>query len=130
MNVANFIFQLLHICNRPTLNVPTPLHSPCTPSIDYAHLSTNYENTFGNYTNFSIDYAHNFDDCANIPDDRENTTTDSVDMLNIPFVDFYISKPTLIQLLFFCRLKMKTMFTIESVICFLSSSFFICGFCI
>jgi len=105
MNVTNFIFQLLHICNHPTLNVSTPFHSPCTPSIDYAHLSTNYENIFGNYTNFSIDYAHNFDDCANTPDDRENTTADSVDMLNIPFVDFYISKPTLIQLLFFCRLK-------------------------
>jgi hypothetical protein len=64
MNVANFIFQLLHIPNRLTLFILTPLHSPCTPSIDCAHLFANYENTFGASTNFSADYALNSYDYA------------------------------------------------------------------
>jgi hypothetical protein len=35
-----------------------------------------------------------------------------------------------LQLLLSCRSKIKTMFTIRSMICSLSSSFFICGLCI
>jgi hypothetical protein len=69
MNIADFIFQLLHIHNHPTFFVLIPLCSPYTPSINCAHLSTNYENTFGDYINFSTNYAHNSNDYANIPND-------------------------------------------------------------
>ncbi len=69
MNVTYFIFQLLHIRNLFTLYVLTPLHSPYTPSANYAHLSANCEDTSSNYINFSIDYAHNSNDYANTPDD-------------------------------------------------------------
>jgi hypothetical protein len=69
MNVTYFIFQLPYICNLPTLFVLTPLHSPYTPSVDYTHLSTNYENTSSDCIDFSIDYAHNSNDYVNTPDD-------------------------------------------------------------
>jgi hypothetical protein len=69
MNIANFIFQLLHICNLLTLFVLTPFCSPYTPSNDYAHLFADYENTFGDYMDFFADCAHNYDNCANAPDD-------------------------------------------------------------
>jgi hypothetical protein len=59
---------------------------PCAPSADYAHLSTNYENTYGDYIDFSIDCAHNFDDCANTPNEQMNTTTDSTNTFDISFV--------------------------------------------
>jgi hypothetical protein len=61
MNVVDFIFWILHIRNLPTLFVLIPLCLPCTPSTENAHLSTDYENTYGDCTNFSVDYAHNFD---------------------------------------------------------------------
>jgi hypothetical protein len=76
MNAINFIFQLFHILNLPTLIVLTPLHSPYTPFIDYAHLSANYvnlfidcDNTYVDCIDFSVDYANKFDDCANTPND-------------------------------------------------------------
>jgi hypothetical protein len=47
----------------------TPLCSTYTPSTNYAHLSNDCENAFGDYTNFSFECAHNFNDCANTPDD-------------------------------------------------------------
>jgi hypothetical protein len=51
MNVANFIFWLLHIRNHRTLFVLTPLLLPCTHSINCAHLFVDYENTFDDCTN-------------------------------------------------------------------------------
>jgi hypothetical protein len=65
MNVAKFMFQLLHICNLLTISILTPLHSPCMLSTNYAHLFVDYENTSGYYTDFFINYAHNFNDYAN-----------------------------------------------------------------
>ncbi len=128
MNVADLMFQLLHIHNLLTLFVLTPLHSPYTPFIDYAHLSTNYENTFGDCTYFSINCAHNFDDYANTPNDRMNITVNSTDMPNISSLDLCIPNPTLLQLLFIYILKIKVVFTIGSMIYYLSSAFFIYGF--
>jgi len=69
MNIANFIFRLFHIHNLPTLSVPTPFHSPLTPSANCAHLYIDYEKTFGDCTNFFTDYAHKSHDCTNTPDD-------------------------------------------------------------
>jgi hypothetical protein len=54
----------------------TPFHLACTPSTNCAHLSVDYENTFANYTNFSIDCAYNFEDYANTLDDRANIVAD------------------------------------------------------
>jgi hypothetical protein len=128
MNVANFIFRLLHIHNCPTLSVLIPLHLPCTPFVDYAHSFLDCENTFSDCINFSTDCAHNFDDCANTPNDRMNTTTDLADRLDISFVNFCIPNLALLQLLFFYRSKIKTVFTIGSMNISLFSSFFIYGF--
>jgi hypothetical protein len=102
---------------------------PCTPSINYAHLFANYKNTSNDYTNFSGDYAHNSDDCVNIPNDQANIDVDSADTPDISFVDFCIPNFALLQLLLVYKSKIKTMFTIGPMICFLSSSFFIYGFC-
>jgi hypothetical protein len=129
MNVAYFIFRLLHICNLPTLSIMTPLCSPCTPLVDYAYLFANYVNTSGDYTDFSTNCAHNSNDCANTLDDRVNVA-DSANMPDISSLDLNIPNLALLQLLFICKLKIKTMFTIESVIYSLFSTFFICGFCI
>jgi hypothetical protein len=72
MNVANFIFWLLHIRNLCTLVVLTPPYLPCTPFVDYTHLSidhvnssANYDNTYVNCIDFSIDLANKYDDCVN-----------------------------------------------------------------
>jgi hypothetical protein len=69
MNIANFILQLLHICNVFTLSVLTPLHLPYTPYVDCAHLCADCENTSSDYIDFSADYAHNSNDCVNALDD-------------------------------------------------------------
>jgi hypothetical protein len=76
MNVTDFIFQLFHIVNFPLLVVPTPPHSPCTPSVDYVHSFINYVNlsadcdhTFANYIDFFVDYVNKYDDSANTHDD-------------------------------------------------------------
>jgi len=82
--------------NHITLFILTPLCSPYTPFIDYAHLSSDYENTSGDYIEFSANYAHNFDDCVNTPNDRANIVVDSTDMLDISFVDFSIPNLTLL----------------------------------
>jgi hypothetical protein len=112
MNVTNFIFQLLHIHNLPTLSILTPFCLPYTPSIDCAHLSTEYENTSSHYTNLSPNCAHNSNDCVNILNDRTNIIVDSTDMLNLS--------------LNLC--KIKIVFTNRFVICSLLLTFFICGF--
>jgi hypothetical protein len=65
MNIVDFIFRLLHICNLLKLSILTPFCPPYTPFVDFAHLFIDYENTFGDCTIFSIDSAHNFDDYAN-----------------------------------------------------------------
>ncbi len=107
MNDVNFIFQLFHIHNFPTLVVLTPPHSPCTPSTNYAHLSANYFNSFVDYdntsidcTNFSIDHANKFDDCAKMPNDRANTSIDSANTHDKSSSDFCIPNPSLLLLLF------------------------------
>ncbi len=68
MNIADFIFRLLHICNLPTL-VVTPTHLPCTPFANYTHLLAYYDNTFVDCTNFYVECANKYDDCVNMPDD-------------------------------------------------------------
>jgi hypothetical protein len=130
VNITDFIFWLLHICNLLTLFVLTPLHSPCTPSTNCAHLSADCENTSIDYAYFSTNYAHNFDFCANTLDDQRNTAIDSADTPHISSLDLCIPNPILLQLLPICKLKIKIMFTVGSMIYYLSSSFFICGFCI
>ncbi len=94
MNFVDFIFRLFHIRNFPTLSILIPFRSPYTPSAKCAHLSTNYENTYGDCTNFSIDYAHNSNDCVNTLDDRVNTVVDSADMLDISSLNFCIPNLT------------------------------------
>jgi hypothetical protein len=103
MNVANFIFRLLHIRNLLTLFILTPFCSPYTPFTDYAHLSIECENTSGNYIDFSPDYAHSFNDCANTCDDRANIVADSTNMLDISSLDLCIPNHALLQLLLTCR---------------------------
>jgi hypothetical protein len=61
MNVTNFIFQLLHICNLPTLSILSPFRSPCTPFADCAHLFPIYENTTSYYMDSSTDLADTLD---------------------------------------------------------------------
>jgi len=107
MNDINFIFQLLHIHNFPTLVVLTPPHSPCTPSIDYAHLSADYFNSFAKYDNTSIDcidfstnHANKFDDYVKVPNDRVNTSIDSANTHDKSSLDFCIPNPSLLLLLF------------------------------
>jgi hypothetical protein len=107
MNTTNFIFQLLHIFNLLTLVVLIPLHSPCTPFVDCAHLSTNCvnsytncDNTFVDYINFFIDCANKSNDCANTLDDWANTSIDSADTLDNLFLDMCFSNPSLLKLLF------------------------------
>jgi len=83
MNVANFIFQLLHIFKLLTLSVLTPLHLPYTPFVDY-------ENTFCDYIDFFADCAHNYDNYANTPNDWVNTVADSTDMPDISSLNLII----------------------------------------
>jgi len=128
VNVADFIFWLLHIRNLLTLSLLTPLCLPCTPFVDCAHLSTDCDNTYGDYTNFFVDCAHNSDDCANTLNDWVNTAIDSTDTLDISSLHLCIPNCALLQLLFISKSKINTMFTIESMICFLSSTSFISGF--
>jgi hypothetical protein len=123
MNVANFIFQLLHIHNLPTLYVLTPFCLPCTPFVDYAHLTTKCENTYGDCIDFFVN-------CANTHDDQTNTIIVLADTPNISSLDIYIPNLAPLQLLLIYRSKIKNVFTIGSMIYFLFSSFFICGFCI
>jgi hypothetical protein len=66
MNVADFIFQLFHIRSLPTLSVLNPFRLPCTPYADYAHLYIDHGKTSNDYNDFSVDYAH-------LSTDRENT---------------------------------------------------------
>jgi hypothetical protein len=106
MNIAEFIFWLLHIYNTPTLSILTPFHSPFTPFANYAYLSPNYENTTGECINFFVDLA------------------DTIDIS----INLYIPNLALLQLLFICKLKVKTMFIVGSMICYVFSSFFLCGF--
>jgi len=81
MNIAEFIFQLLHIYNIRTLSILTPFHSPFTPFADYAYLFPNYKNT-------TSDYINSFVDLANIIDIS---------------IDLYIPNLALLQLLFICK---------------------------
>jgi hypothetical protein len=69
MNIADFIFRLLHIRNLLTLVVLTPTHLLYTPSANYTHLLAYYDNTFVDCIGFYVDYANKYDDCANMLDD-------------------------------------------------------------
>jgi hypothetical protein len=75
MNIAHFIFRLLHIRNLLTLFVLTPFCSPCTPFVDYAHLFAGCENTFGDYTDFSTNCAHISTNCENTYGEYTNFST-------------------------------------------------------
>jgi hypothetical protein len=128
MNVANFIFRLLHIHNLLTLSVLTSLRSPYTPFASRAHLLVDCDNTSTDYIDFSVDCAHSSKDYANIHDDRTNIIANSSNTFDISSLNRYIPNPAQLQLLLIYKLKIKIVFTVGSVICFLSSSFFICGF--
>jgi hypothetical protein len=106
MNIAEFIFRLLHIYNIPTLFVLTPFHSPFTRFADYAYLSPNYENTTG--------------DCI-------NSFADLADTIDIS-IDLYIPNLALLQLLLICKSKVKIVFIVGSMICYVFSSFFLYDF--
>jgi len=128
MNIANFIFRLLHIHNLPTLIVLTPPCSPHTPSANFAHLFIDYVNSFDDCDNTSTNYTNFFTDCA-------NTSVDSADTCVKSSLDLYIPNPSPLQLLFIdflviCRSKINIMLTVRSS--FYSSSFVFCiyGFCI
>jgi hypothetical protein len=103
MNVANFIFRLLHILNLPTLLVLIPFHSPYTPSINYAHLFVDYinssidcDNTFADCAHLSIDYANESNDYANTLDAKMNIFVDLVDTLDKLPSYICIPKPSLL----------------------------------
>jgi len=102
MNITDFIFRLFYIRNLLTLYVLTLVHLTYKPSTNYAHLSIDSENIFGDIIGFSIDYAHNSDDCVNTLNDEENIVVDSINMPNISFIDFSIPNPTLLPLLLIC----------------------------
>jgi hypothetical protein len=87
INIVDFISQLLHIINIPSLAILTPFCSPCTPSVDYAHLFVGHDNTCVDCTNFSVDYANKSDDCVNTLDDWANIVVDSVDTLDKSSLD-------------------------------------------
>jgi len=106
MNIVEFIFRLLDSYNIPTLSVLIPFHSAFTPFANYAYLSPNYENTISDYINSFVDL---------------------VDTINIS-IDLYIPNLALLQLLLICKSKVKTVFIVGSMICYVFSSFFLCGF--
>jgi hypothetical protein len=101
MNMVDFIFRLLHICIRLILSVLTPLRLPYTCFANDAHLSIDCENTSGECTCFFANFAHNFDDCANIPYNWMNIAIDWANTLDISYVDFYMPNFVLLQLLLF-----------------------------
>jgi hypothetical protein len=86
MKVADFIFRSLHNRNCLTLSILTPFRSPCTPSVNCAHLFVNCENTSNDCTNFSDDCAHDYDDCVNT----------LVDTLDVSSLDLCIPNPALL----------------------------------
>jgi hypothetical protein len=94
MDVANFIFRLLHIFNLPSLAILTPLHTPYTPSIDYAHLSTNCVNSYVDYIDFSIDCGNKSDDYVNMPNDWANIIIDSTNNFDILSSNIRIPNPS------------------------------------
>jgi len=96
MNVADFIFWLLHILNLLTLIVLTPPHSSCTPFVDCAHLFVDCINSFVDCDNTSTDYANKSDDSTNIPNDWVNTSTNAMDTFNISSLDLCIPNPSLL----------------------------------
>jgi len=133
MDVANVIFQLLHISNLPSLVVLTPIHMPCTPFVDCAHLSADYVNSSTNYIDFSTNYANKSDNYTNIPNDSTNIITNLANISDIS--NLWIPNPPLLQLLLMdllliCKSKINIVFTTRSLIYFSSLAFFICGFCI
>jgi hypothetical protein len=77
---------------------------------------------------FFANCAHNYDDYVNIPNDSVNTTTNLANMPNISSLNLCIPNPPLLQLLLICRLKIKIVFIVGSVIYSLSLAFFIYGF--
>jgi hypothetical protein len=101
MNMIDFIFRLFHIRIRLILFILIPLRLPYTCSANYAHLSIDCENTSGECTYFFANFAHNFDDCANIPYNWMNIAIDSANTLDISYVDFYMPNFVLLQLLLF-----------------------------
>jgi len=96
MNAPDFISWLFHICNLPTLIVLIPFCSPYTPSIDYTHLSTNYDNTSVDCIDFSTDYANKYDDCVNVHNDWVNIVIDSADTHDKSSSKSYIPNPSLL----------------------------------
>jgi hypothetical protein len=90
MNITNFIIRLIHILNRPTLFVLTPLCSPSTPFANYAHIFADCENTVGENTDFFVKCAHNSDDYVNTPNGRTNIAINLADIPNMSSIDFCI----------------------------------------
>ncbi len=124
MNATNFIFQLLHMDNLPTLVVLTPPHSPYKLFGDNTHLFVNYVNSSIDCTTFFTNYVKKYYDCANNSTDLANTHDKSSSNL-------YIPNPSLLLLLFIvllviCRSKINIVLTIGSSICSSSSVLCIC----
>ncbi len=61
-----------------------------TPSADYAHLSTNYDNTYSDCIDFFVDYVHNSNDCVNTPNDWVNIIVDSTNTPDTSSLDLCI----------------------------------------
>jgi hypothetical protein len=95
MNTTNFIFQLLHIHNLPTLIVLIPLHSPCTPSIDFTHVFVDYVNSFYDCDNIHANCTNFYANCANKSNDCANTFVDLTNTHDRSSSNFYIPNPSL-----------------------------------
>jgi hypothetical protein len=129
MNVADFIFRLLQICNLLTLFVLIPLHSPCTASIDCAHFSIDCESTYGDYIDF----------CWLCPQlwwlgeyswwPSKYSCWFSWYAWHIIFKSLHPKSRTFV-IIVHLQIEKKIVFIARFVICFLSSSIFIYGFCI
>ncbi len=52
--IIPLIFLTIFISPNLTLSILTPFRLPCTPFVDYAHLSIDNENTSGDYANLYV----------------------------------------------------------------------------
>jgi hypothetical protein len=69
---------------------------PYTPSVNCTHLSTYYDNTFTNCTNFYVHCEKKYDDYVNMPIDWAKTIVDSIDAHDRSSSESYIPNPSLL----------------------------------
>ncbi len=135
INASNSIFRLVHIPNVPMLIILTPLHLPCMPSINYAHLFVDHVNSSVGCGNTSTHHINKFDDYTNTPDDWVNTFVNIVDTLDRLSSNLWIPNPSVLQLLFtnlliIYRSKINIVLIVGSFICSSSLILYIYDFCI